>query len=50
MVLHQDVLKKAQAEIDQNIGNDRLLDFDDKELLPYLDCVMKEVLRCVSLF
>ena len=47
MVLHQDVFKKAQAEIDQVTGSDRLLDFDDRESLPYFDCVVKEVLRYV---
>jgi Cytochrome P450 len=45
MVLNPDVFKKAQAEIDQKIGTDRLLDFDDRESLPYFDCVLKEVFR-----
>ena len=49
MVLHEDVFKKAQAEIDKIIGNDRLLDFEDKEMLPYFNCVLKEVLRYVSI-
>ncbi|TFK84485.1 cytochrome P450 [Polyporus arcularius HHB13444] len=45
MVLHQDVYKKAQAEIDRVIGPDRLPDFEDREQLPYLECVLKEVFR-----
>ena len=45
MVLHPEVFRKAQKEIDHVIGNDRLVDFDDKNSLPYFDCVFKEVLR-----
>jgi len=45
MVLHPEVLKKAQAEIDKVIGDNRLLDFDDMKSLPYLSCVIKEVQR-----
>ncbi|KAI0744945.1 cytochrome P450 [Earliella scabrosa] len=45
MVLHPDVYKKAQEEIDRVIGQERLVDFDDRENLPYMECVMMEVLR-----
>ncbi|KAI0779913.1 cytochrome P450 [Fomes fomentarius] len=45
MVLHPDVYKKAQAEVDRVVGRERLVDFDDRENLPYVECVMKEVLR-----
>ena len=45
MVLHPEVFRKAQKEIDQVIGNDRLVDFDDRNSLPYFDYVLKEVLR-----
>ena len=45
MVLHPEVFKKIQKEIDRVIGNDRLVDFDDQNSLPYLNCVLKEVLR-----
>lgn len=48
MILNPDVYKKAQAEIDRVIGEERLLDFDDREKLPYMDCVMQEVLRYES--
>lgn len=45
MVLHPEVFKKAQKEIDQVIGSGGLVDFDDRDSLPYFDCVFKEVLR-----
>lgn len=45
MLLHPEVFKKAQKEIDQVIGNDRLVDFEDRGSLPYFDYVLKEVLR-----
>jgi len=31
MVLHPEVFRKAQTEIDRVIGNDRLVDFDDRD-------------------
>jgi len=49
MVLHPEVFRAAQKEVDRVIGNDRLVDFDDQVSLPYLNCVLKEVLRCVTL-
>lgn len=49
MAMHGEAFKKAQSEIDQKIGNDRLLDFDDKESLPFLDCVLKEVFRYLNI-
>ena len=48
MVLHPDVYKKAQEEIDRVIGPERLPDFEDREQLPYLECVLKEVVRYVN--
>ncbi|KDQ14640.1 hypothetical protein BOTBODRAFT_159082 [Botryobasidium botryosum FD-172 SS1] len=45
MTLFPDVQKKAQAEIDRVVGNGRLPTFEDKERLPYIGCVIKEVLR-----
>lgn len=45
MVLHPEIFKRAQKEIDQVTGNDRLVDFEDRNSLPYFDCVLKEVLR-----
>lgn len=45
MVKHLEVFKKAQDEIDRVIGNDRLIDYDDMDSLPYFAAVLKEVLR-----
>ncbi len=45
MCLHPDVQRRAQAEIDEKVGRDRLPSFDDMEALVYVKAVMKEVLR-----
>jgi hypothetical protein len=45
MVLNPDVQKKAQAELDAVVGNDRLPVMDDRPHLPYLDALLMEVLR-----
>nr|BAN19900.1 cytochrome P450 [Echinochloa phyllopogon] len=42
---HPDVLKKAQEEIDSNVGGGRLLDKNDIPHLPYLHCIINETLR-----
>ncbi|KAI0742440.1 cytochrome P450 [Daedaleopsis nitida] len=43
MVLHPEAFKRVQQEIDSVVGRSRLPDFDDRENLPYLDCVLSEV-------
>ncbi|KAL6308002.1 cytochrome P450 [Sparassis latifolia] len=45
MVLHPEVYKKAQEEVDRVVGRGRLPDFNDRDSLPYLECVLKEVYR-----
>ena len=45
MLLHPDVVQKAHEEIDRVVGRDRLPTFQDRDNLPYVDCVLKEVLR-----
>ncbi|EMD32760.1 hypothetical protein CERSUDRAFT_118484 [Gelatoporia subvermispora B] len=45
MVLHPEVYQRAQQEIDEATGGLRLPDFDDRQHLPYLECVLKELLR-----
>ncbi|KAE9393527.1 cytochrome P450-like protein, partial [Gymnopus androsaceus JB14] len=45
MALYPDVARKAQAEIDAVVGNDRLPTFADHKLLPYMDALVKEVFR-----
>jgi cytochrome P450 len=44
MVLYPDVQTKAQAEIDSVLG-DRLPTFSDMDALPYINAIVKEVLR-----
>ncbi|KAH7883314.1 cytochrome P450 [Phlebopus sp. FC_14] len=45
MVLYPEVQKRAQAEIDKVVGRDRLPNFDDRSSLPYVEAVLKEILR-----
>ncbi|THH07845.1 hypothetical protein EW145_g3103 [Phellinidium pouzarii] len=45
MVLNPVVARMGQAEIDCIIGNERLPAFEDKGLLPYIDYILKELLR-----
>ncbi|KAG5654671.1 hypothetical protein H0H81_009920 [Sphagnurus paluster] len=45
MALHPEVVKKAQAEIDSVVGNDRLPTLEDRPYLPYVDALTKEVFR-----
>ncbi|XP_047312008.1 cytochrome P450 81Q32-like [Impatiens glandulifera] len=45
LVNHPESLKKAAAEIDAQIGQDRLLDESDLAKLPYLHGVVSETLR-----
>ncbi|CAE6462182.1 unnamed protein product [Rhizoctonia solani] len=45
MTLNPHVQAKAQAEVDRVLGQDRLPEMDDRESLPYVECVLKEVER-----
>ena len=45
MTLFPEAQKKAQAEIDAAIGPDRLPTFSDREHLPFVDAIIKEVAR-----
>ena len=45
LLLHPEVFAKVQKEIDKKTGKERLVDFDDRDSLPYFGCVLKEVLR-----
>lgn len=45
MVHHPEVQEKAQRELDAVIGQDRLPIMEDKDSLPYVDKLIKEVLR-----
>ena len=45
MTLHPEVQKRAQKEIDDVVGTDRLPTSTDRDRLPYCEAVMKEVFR-----
>ena len=45
MTLYPEVQKRAQEELDRVIGNDRLPGFEDRENLPYVEALVKEVFR-----
>ncbi|KAF8509759.1 cytochrome P450 [Hysterangium stoloniferum] len=45
MVCYPEVQRKAQQELDRVIGLHRLPDFGDRESLPYIELIMKEVYR-----
>jgi Cytochrome P450 len=45
MVLHPEVVRKAHEELDTVVGQDRLPHISDKPSLPYVNAVLKEVLR-----
>ena len=45
MTLYAEVQRTTEAEIDQVIGNARLPVHPDEDALPYLQAVLKEVLR-----
>ena len=45
MALNPQVVKKAQEELDRVVGKGELPDFSHKDDLPYIDALVKEVLR-----
>ena len=45
MALHPGVQKKAQDQIDEVVGRDRLPTFSDLDSLPYVHAIYKELLR-----
>ena len=45
MVLYPDVQSRARREIEEVLGTDRLPTFRDFGSVPYLDALIKEVLR-----
>lgn len=45
MTIHPDVQRKAQQELDTVIGSNRLPTYDDWESMPYIEAVLREVLR-----
>jgi len=47
--LHPEFQTKIQAEIDSVIGRDRLPSYDDRESLPYVEAVCKELFRWIPI-
>ena len=45
MVMHPDVQDKAQKELDTVIGHKRLPTFEDRPSLPYINAIVKELVR-----
>ena len=45
MATFPEVQKKAQAELDSVIGSSRLPEFSDRGSLPYLNALVKELMR-----
>ncbi|KZT05284.1 cytochrome P450, partial [Laetiporus sulphureus 93-53] len=49
MVLYPEVYRRAQVEMDAVVGQTRLPTPDDQPMLPYLECILKEVFQwCCS--
>ena len=45
MTIYPEVQKKAQAELDAVIGSKRLPTMEDRDALPYVNAICKELLR-----
>ncbi|KAF8844764.1 cytochrome P450, partial [Paxillus ammoniavirescens] len=45
MVRYPEAQRRAQAEIDAVVGNDRLPTFEDRSSMPFLEATLREVLR-----
>ncbi|KAJ7813324.1 cytochrome P450 [Mycena leptocephala] len=45
MILHPECQAKAQKEIDSVVGDLRFPDFEDRENLPFVECILQETLR-----
>jgi cytochrome P450 len=43
--MYPEVLKKAHEEVDRVVGTGRLPTLADRDNLPYIDAIVKEVLR-----
>lgn len=45
MLLYPEVMRKAQAELDDVVGCERIPTFEDQKDLPYVEAIIKELLR-----
>ena len=50
MILYPEMQRKVQNEIDEVVGHDREVRFEDKINLPYTDAVINEVRRIATPF
>ncbi|KAG8706260.1 hypothetical protein FRC09_002500 [Ceratobasidium sp. 395] len=50
MSIRPHIAAKVQAEIDAQVGRDRLPTLNDRESMPYTDAVLQEVIRCYPIF
>ena len=45
MLLHPAVQERAQVEIDKVVGSERLPNYSDRSSLPFVEAIMREILR-----
>ncbi len=45
MISNPDIQARAQHEIDSVTGGDRLVEYSDHDSLPYLEAILREVIR-----
>lgn len=45
LLLHPEELRRAQREIDEVVGPTRLPTLADRPALPFLECLLKEIIR-----
>lgn len=50
MMLFPEVQRRAQEELDEVIGQDRLPEFEDRDSLPFITAVVYETLRFVIVY
>ena len=50
MCIYPEIASKVRAEIDSQIGRDRIPTLNDQAVLPYTDAVLKEVIRFYPVF
>jgi hypothetical protein len=45
MILNPNIQARAQAEIDAVVGQNRAPEFNDRDKLPYVNLIIKELMR-----
>lgn len=50
MCIRPEIAAKVQAEIDAQVGRDRIPALSDREVLPYTEAVLQEVIRFYPVF